>query len=239
MNYATPESAANWAPIIPNVSDDVEPKLFEANDLLSAYRDQTTITVRNADNLSFKALGELTRLSDAQSLKHPGLLNRLDPEALANGGGLVAFASRANLITAVVHACQSEAQKATCLHVGGLVSDGSVPGIGVPLVAALFLGNGHRSGEEDDGEAEARILPNGHVNVGSSKTFMRLGFCGTEVFSHPVTTCNPQKTVSGSAEPDGAPLWYLRMAGKACEIADLARDALDAWSVTLGAIKES
>lgn len=142
----------------------------EPGDLLSAVLDQTFITVRNTADLSLATLGEPTRLNDAQIAKHPALLNRFDPEAVMASDGLIAFASRAGTIIAAIHAARGLDQNESVLNLGSLVSDGSIPGIAVPLIAALFVGNSHWTGEEVGGAGVARILPNGMVNIGSSKT---------------------------------------------------------------------
>lgn len=101
------------------------------------------------------------------------------------------------------------------------------------MIAALFLGEAYCSSEELHGEAEIRILPDGRVNS-SCKTFARLGFWPDEYFTHPVTLRNPQKAIAGSAEPNGGPLKYLRLKGKADEVADRSRLALENWTVEFG-----
>lgn len=234
MKYATTSEAEEWAALVPSAEDSNELKHSEPGDLLSAVFDQTVITVRNTANLSLAALGEITRLNDEQTAKHPALLNRFDPEAVMATDGLIAFASRAGSIIAAIHAARGLDQDDSVLNLGSLVSDGSFQGISVPLIAALFVGNSHWSGEEVGGAGVARILPDGMVNIGSSKTLMRLALYGSEVFSHPVTLRNPQKAISGSAESDNGPLWYLRLKGKASEVADRSRGALEHWSVELG-----
>ncbi|CUI01884.1 hypothetical protein [Leisingera aquaemixtae] len=233
MDNATPEEAAEWAAIIPNVDEGVEPKLFEKQDLLSAFDGEVTITVRKALNLTGCLLGEITRLCDAQTAAHPGKLNRIDPEALMMADGIFAFATRANLVVAVAYAERCLEAGQTALHVSHVVSDGSRRGIGLPMIAALFLGEANSTGKEAHGAAEVRILPNGTVNS-SCKTFARLGFWADEYFTHPVTLRNPQKAIAGSAEPNGDPLKYLRLEGKADEVADRSRLALENWSVEFG-----
>ncbi|GAA6176739.1 hypothetical protein [Sulfitobacter pacificus] len=239
MDNATPEEAGRWAAIIPNVSGEVVPKVAEEHDLLSAHYDQITITVRNAGDLSVALLGEITRLNDAQTAQHPGLLNRFDPESVKEGNGPVAFATWNNLIVAAVCASRVWHNDTCVLHVSSLVSDKSAPKIALPMLAALFLGHEHWIGAAAEGVGVARIMPRGLVNIGSSKTLMRLGFYAAEVFEHPVTTRNPQKAIAGSAEADGANLQYLRLKGDAEEMADRSRMALENWSVKFGATKES
>lgn len=230
MKYATPEEAAEWSALIFNAGEGIEPKLFEKDDLLLAFDGEMKITVRKALNLSKRLLGEITRLCDAQNAKHPELLNRVDPEALMMESGMFVFATHENLVVAAAHANRCQVKGKTTLHVAHLVSDGSRRGIGKPMIAALFLSKAHCTGNEVDGEAEVRILPDGTVN-GSCKTFARLGFWAEEYFTHPVTLRNPQKAVAGSAEPADGALKYLRLKGKADEVADRSRIALEDWSV--------
>ena len=237
MKYATTSEAEEWASIVPNAEGGNELKQGEPGDLLSAVCDQTVITVRNIADLSLATLGEITRLNDEQTAKHPALLNRFDPETVMASDGLIALASRAGTIIAAIHAARGLDKDESVLNLGSLVSDGSIPGISVPLIAALFVGNSHWSGEEVDGAGVARILPDGMVNIGSSKTLMRLAFYGSEVFTHPVTRRNPQKAIPGSAEGDNGPLWYLRLKGKASEVADRSREALEHWMVKLGSVE--
>jgi hypothetical protein len=237
MKYATPNEADEWATFVPKAQKNDEQKHDVSKDLLSATLDQTTITVRNTADLSFAELGEITRLNDEQTAKHPALLNRFAPEAVMAGDGLIAFATRQGTVIAAIHATRGFDQDVSVLNLGSLVSDGSFSGVSVPLIAALFVGNSHWSGTEVGGSGVARILPDGMVNIGSSKTLMRLAFYGEEVFAHPMTLRNPQKAIAGSAESDNGPLWYLRLKGKASEVADRSREVLEHWSVELGSVE--
>jgi hypothetical protein len=231
MKTATSDETTEWAPILPDSNKMTGLETDKVRDLLVATRDQTTIYVRNNADISLPVLGEVTRLNDAQTAKHPALLNRFDPEAVMANDGLLALAEHSGTIRAAVHAARTSDDE---LSLGSLVADGSIKGIAVPLIAALVLGDEHWTGTAKTGSGVARILPDGMVNIGSSKTLSRLGFYALRVFTHPMTLRNPQKAVNGSAEAGGAPLWYLRFEGRADEVADRSREALDGWSTEFG-----
>lgn len=236
MRYATPEEAQQWEAIIPNANDVVSPKVLEPADVLTAYRDGITIIVRNTADLSPRLLGEITRLNDQETAKHPEQLNRFDPEAVMEGGGIIAFATSANRLIAAVRGIRRTENDQQTMHVEALVSDGSVRGIATPLVLSLFLGEAWTSGLMRDGEAIARVLHCGTVNLGSSKTLARLGFHAAEVFTHRLTWRNAQKACYGDqAEPDSR-LTYLRLKARAKVIWSAVPQILEGWDISVRAL---
>lgn len=234
MIHASQAEISEWAPLLTSM-DKTSSGGSSVEFILSAAKNSVAIKVLNASDLNLETLGQITRLSDAQVAKFPGLLNRFDPQAALNEDTVFAIAMRRKELIATVHAKRSDDNNGVrLLHIANLNSDGSERGLAVPLTAALIIGDAHWTGSIANGEAIARVLPDGSANLGSTKTMMRLGFYAAEYFTHPVTLRNPQKTARGSAEVDGADLKYILQRGDAAEIEARSIAALTGWTVRFG-----
>lgn len=231
MAHATPEIADEWAPILPTQQATAHAERSDRS-VLVARSAGIVIRVQPAAALSITELGEITRLNDAAVSKHPAFLNRFDPETAIQGDTLFATAWRGGTLLASVQATSEVGKtvKHRTLKIGYLVSDGSVRGIAHPLIAALIRGDAHCKSVPANGEAVARVLPDGMANIGSTKTLMRLGFYAAKVITYPLTLRNPQKGCGQLAEPNGAPLRYLLLRGDSVEIRERANAVLKAWT---------
>lgn len=234
VEVATPKQAAEWAPVLPKVTKVSATQSEIGSDILTVFKDVVTIRVQNVTDIALGTLGEITRLSDEQVAKYPALLNRFEPQAILETDAVFAIAIRDGKVIASVYGIRSDDNGERQLHVGNLNSDGSERGIALPLVAALFLGDAHFSGKAPNGEGVARILPNGDVNIGSTRVFARLGFYASRFFTHPLTLRNPQKGLEASIEPEGSELSYLQLSGVATIIETHAIGALAGYNVRFG-----
>lgn len=233
MLTASADVVEDWAPLIGDPQTAVERP--SAPFLMFAKRCRIKIIVRNVDDVSWNDIGAYTRLSDEQVAKHPALLNRLEPETLMQSNALVGLVWSGKRLVAGALGLRIKAEDGKpCTHWGGLVSDGSQQSIGRSLLACLILGDEHMRGAAVESEAIARVLPDGVVNIASSKTLMRLGFYAHHLVDHPVTLKNPQKGLQGSAEPNEANLRYVALHGDPVTTTECARQALSTWSVAFG-----
>lgn len=236
MRHASSNENAEWKPLL-LATGGHSIGGFASDDLLSASKGSVIIKVQNASELSMEKLGQITRLSDAQLAKFPGLLNRFDPQAAMSRDTVFAYAMQGEKLIATVYVIRSNNDEGRSLHIANLNSDSSERGIAVPLTAALILGDTHWAGSPAKAEAVARILPNGEANIGSTKTLMRLGFYAARFFTHPITVRNPQKTALGSVESNGEKLKYLLLRGDAEEVESRSIAVLSDWRIRLGKFK--
>jgi len=241
ITYSNEAEAHEWAPILQdaNASSSANGKGENGNgagkDIFSGSNGVVTLHVRTMSKVTdMDTLAQITRLSDEQVARYPALLNRFKPEQALCNDAILAYAKRDEKIVASVYGIREIVEGGAILKVANLVSDGSERGIGLPLTAALHTGDAHFHKAAVNGEAIARILPDGTVNAGSARVFTKLGFVANRFFTHPVTLENPQKGMAGSAEPHGGELKYLAFHGIASKIQTRAIGALINWNVKFG-----
>lgn len=206
----------------------------QQNALLHASHRSVQIQVVAGNAAPLDALRDYHILLAKAEVSSTEAVRRVDFEKLSATSVLVAFAKSKGSLRAAGFAKRLKVGNKTLLEFCGFVSDGSVNGVGAPLVSALILAEEHDTFETPDGMAIARRYKDGSLNQASTGTFAKLCFRGVRDFEDTITLNDIHMLDAAEVRDDGIYVSSHLMMGSAETIGPRAWDILYAWKLTFG-----
>lgn len=175
---------------------------------------------------------EYARLGYGALARAPAMLRHFDFARILRSLNLLVFISCDHQLLAAAYVeLEMRDDRRVLIH-KGYVSSGRQRGLAKVMIAALHLGDAYRSGASADGEAVARILPDGLINEASSIPFSDAGFHGVGNYPAKIGPSDIHLAPYAKKRPEGLVVGSHLMAGKAARIAARAEDILADWKLT-------
>ena len=217
-----------------SINDDAFP-------LLAGQRGPLSFAVYVGADAPAQIVGRYASLAYRTIAAHPAMLRSFDFDRIASAENLLVFVCRDGappeedlLAAAYVHA-EVRGDRRVLVH-KGYVSSGRERGLARVMIAALHIADIYRLKVPADGEAVARILRDGNINVASSTPFSDAGYHGVRNYAARIGARDAHLEPFAEKRPDGFWVGCHLMEGKAEKIAARAEDILADWALTWGSL---